>query len=71
MEVAYRYQGQTHSRTLEEGTQVSKLLAALEVPPDAVLVTLAGSDGVLEPVPLTRRLQEGDLLELVTIASGG
>ncbi len=71
MEIAYRLEGETRTIDLADGSQASDLLTTIEVLPDAVLVTLATDKGALEPIPLTRVLHEGDLLELVTIASGG
>lgn len=71
MKISYRYQGETTNCQMEQGAQVLDLLKQLEVPPDAVLVTLSSQDGMLDPIPLTRAFQEGDLVELITIASGG
>lgn len=71
MEIAYRHEGEVRTIELSDRGQVSDLLAAIEVPPDAVLVTLTNDQGTLEPIPLTYVLSEGDMVELVTIASGG
>lgn len=71
MEIAYRHEGETRTLDLDPKCQVSDLLNVIEIPPDAVLVTITTHQGTLEPIPLTRVLQEGDLVELVTIASGG
>ncbi len=71
MEIAYRNDGETRTIDLPFASQISDLLSMIDIPPDSVLVTLANDKGVLEPVPITRVLNDGDSLELVTIASGG
>ncbi|MDD1747919.1 MAG: MoaD/ThiS family protein [Methanomassiliicoccales archaeon] len=64
--VIVQLSGKAHERTLSDGSTVEDLLAQFNLHPDAYIVT-KGS----KPVPITRRLEDGDNLKLIKVASGG
>jgi len=52
--------------SLEPGATVEDLLKSLGLYIDAYIVTMSS-----RPVPITRRLEEGDEFKLIKVASGG
>jgi sulfur carrier protein ThiS len=51
---------------LFDGSTVEDLLSKLDLHPDAYIVTKDS-----KPVPITRKLEDGERLKLIKVASGG
>jgi sulfur carrier protein ThiS len=51
---------------LLDGSTVEDLLSKLNLHPDAYIVTKDS-----KPVPITRKLEDGERLKLIKVASGG
>ncbi len=58
--------GKLQEQTVPEGSTVEDLLSQMNLHPDAYIVTKDS-----KPVPITRRLEDGERLKLVKVASGG
>jgi sulfur carrier protein ThiS len=64
--VVVQSSGKVQERTLPEGSTVEDLLSQMNLHPDAYIVTKDS-----KPVPITRRLEDGERLKLIKVASGG
>jgi sulfur carrier protein ThiS len=64
--VVVQLSGKIQEQILPEGSTVEDLLAQYSLHPDAYIVT-RGS----KPIPITRKLEDGDNLKLIKVASGG
>jgi len=51
---------------LPQGDTVERLMRSLDILPDAWIAVMGG-----EPVPIDRRLEDGDVVKLVSVVSGG
>jgi len=58
--------GRTAQHELPEGSTVEDLLSKLNCHPDAYIVTKDS-----KPIPITRRIEDGDKVKLIKVASGG
>lgn len=64
--VVVQLSGKVQEQTLPEGSTVEDLLSQMNLHPDAYIVTKDS-----KPVPITRRLEDGERLKLIKVASGG
>jgi len=64
--VVVQSSGKAHEHTLTEGSTVEDLLSQLNLHPDAYIVTKDS-----KPIPITRKLEHGEKLKLIKVASGG
>ncbi|HUV62053.1 MAG TPA: TGS domain-containing protein [Thermoplasmata archaeon] len=51
---------------LPEGGTVERLMRGLDMLPDAWIAVIGG-----EPVPIDRALEDGDVVKLISVVSGG
>jgi sulfur carrier protein ThiS len=58
--------GKTTEYKLPEGSTVEDLLSKLHCHPDAFIVTKDS-----KPIPITRKIEDGDKVKLIKVASGG
>jgi len=54
------------SLTVKKGSTSQEVFRALDLPPDSFIVLRQG-----KPIPLNERINEGEVLKLVRVASGG
>jgi sulfur carrier protein ThiS len=58
--------GKTTEHELPEGSTVEDLLSKLHCHPDAYIITKDS-----KPIPITRKIEDGDKVKLIKVASGG
>jgi sulfur carrier protein ThiS len=64
--VVVQLSGKVQEQMIPEGSTIEDLLSQMNLHPDAYIVTKDS-----KPVPITRRLEERDMLKLIKVASGG
>jgi len=58
--------GRTTEHELPDGSTVEDLLSKLNCHPDAYIITKDS-----KPIPITRKIEDGDKVKLIRVASGG